>query len=163
MCTSTKKGVWAGEEDEIRGSHLDWRLEIVEGQRGLWSVTQATALAKKKKNPQSSRAWSGREASLLSSFLFRSSLALLFRFISSWGLTNGASNMCHRTMVEASRWGENNGIFFCPQNITRVSASLCLITLETKLARSTSGWSCGIAGTLWEDVNPGLADSNDLH
>lgn len=49
MCTSTKKGVWAGEEDEIRGSHLDWRLEIVEGQRGLWSVTQATALAKKKK------------------------------------------------------------------------------------------------------------------
>lgn len=51
MCTSTKKGVWAGEEDEIRGSHLDWRLEIVEGQRGLWSVTQATALAKKKKKP----------------------------------------------------------------------------------------------------------------
>lgn len=46
-------GVSVG-EDEIRGSHLDWRLEIVEGQRGLWSVTQATAVAKKKNTVQPS-------------------------------------------------------------------------------------------------------------
>lgn len=149
-----KEGGVSGGEDEIRGSHLDWRLEIVEGQRGLWSVTQATAVAKKKKKKQSSHAWSGCEASLLSSFCFSLlSLSLAFTFfcISSWGLTNGASNICHRTIVETSWWGENNGILW--ESVRRIldkTASLCpfvlffffflQITLGTKVKCVTLRW-----------------------
>lgn len=64
------------EEDEMRGSRLDWRLEIVEGQRGLWSVTRATAMTrkitkkKKKKIHESSRAWSECEGFASSVFFF---------------------------------------------------------------------------------------------
>ena len=163
MCTSTKKGVWAGEEDEIRGSHLDWRLEIVEGQRGLWSVTQATALAKKK-NHRPAEPDRGVRLRCLALFCFAPLLLYFFRRISSWGLTNGASNTCHRTMVEASRRGENNGMFFFASRISWESVPRCVWSrLRLNLHAQLPRWSCGVAGTLGEDVNPGRADSNDLH
>lgn len=84
------KGGVSGRGDEIRGSHLDWRLEIVEGQHGLWSVTQATAVAEREKKSGLIRSWGFAAAIFLFWFLLQ-----LFS-ICSYGLVKGTSRVCHR-------------------------------------------------------------------
>lgn len=131
---------------------LPFRLTVGNCGRSARSVKRhpGNCCGKKKKKKQSSHAWSGCEASLLSSFCFSLlSLSLAFTFfcISSWGLTNGASNICHRTIVETSWWGENNGILW--ESVRRIldkTASLCpfvlflQITLGTKVKCVTLRW-----------------------
>lgn len=106
-----RRGV-SGGEDEIRGSHLDWRLEIVEGQHGLWSVTQATAVAKK--NPD--------QGVRLCCLVHSVTVWLYFFSMSSWDLTNGSSNIWHWMIVDTFWWGQYNGMFFTCRIIRMAAA-----------------------------------------
>ena len=136
-----REGGVSGGADEIRGSHLDWRLEIVEGQRGLWSVTRATAMAKKKKKGEGGRrrggntsrqVWSGCEDPLLSSFSYFPCCLYFFLFSRP-----GASNQ--RMIEGTSQWGENNGMFnlFLPKEYRESEWSQSDRTCSRSLR-----WSC---------------------